>query len=95
PSYPGYPSYPGGYGRYGGPAWDNGYRDGYEVGLRDARRNRRFDPIGDRKYRRGDAGYNRRYGPKDDYRYVYRDAFRRGYEEGYRSYRVGRGPWRW
>lgn len=93
--YPGYPGYPGSYGRYGGPAWDNGYRDGYDQGLRDAQRNRRFDPIGDRKYRKGDAGYNKRYGAKDDYKRFYRDAFSRGYQEGFRSYRVGGGPWRW
>lgn len=95
----------GGYGRYTTPAIDNGYRDGYEEGLDAGRDRDRFDPVGERDYRKADRGYNGRFGPKDRYQAEYRDAFRRGYEEGYRDAtrydrrRDSRGPrgsrWPW
>jgi hypothetical protein len=88
PAYPsarGYPDY-GRYG-YGSFGFDRGYTDGYERGMEDARRNRRFDPIGHRDYRSANRGYDRRYGTRDQYRIQYRDGFRRGYEEGFRDAR--------
>jgi hypothetical protein len=62
-----------------------GFTDGYEAGLRDARDRRRFDPIGEGRYRDGDRGYNRNDGPRDFYRVRYREAFREGYEHGYQD----------
>lgn len=79
-----------GYGRFD-PATQNGFNDGYEAGVRDARDRNRFDPISERRYRSGDHGYNGRYGSKERYKDVYRDAFRNGYEQGYRQ--NDRGRW--
>jgi hypothetical protein len=77
-------------------ALQRGFDDGYEAGRRDGQRGDRFDPIGERRYRAGDNGYDRRYGPRDLYKNRYRDAFRRAYEQGYREGRRydNRGP-RW
>lgn len=82
-----------------GPGWQNGGRgfgrfdaavrqgrsDGYEAGLDDARDGRRFDPIGERRYRSADRGYDRSYGNREFYKTNYRSGFRSGYEEGYRD----------
>lgn len=79
-------------GRRGGyqePAYARGYSDGYMRGL-DAGRNReRYDLAGNRSYRSGDQGYDRRYGSRAAYKNNYRAGFRQGYEEGYRD--GGRG----
>ena len=77
-----------------------GFTDGYEAGLRDARDRRRFDPIGEGRYRSGDHGYNRSYGTRDDYRLRYRGAFSEGYEHGFDdgwryAERVNDRPWWW
>jgi hypothetical protein len=85
-------------GRYGPGPWSNGpgygrvdlasrngYNDGYNEGLHDGRDRNRFNPIGERRYRSGDHGYDRSYGSKDRYKAVYRDAFRDGYEAGFRD----------
>jgi len=61
----------------------NGFDDGYEAGVKDARDRNRFDPISERRYRNADHGYKREYGAEDRYKAVYRDAFRDGYEQGY------------
>jgi hypothetical protein len=86
--------------RRGGARYDlaveRGSDDGYAAGLRDGQRGDRFDPIGERRYRAGDRGYDRRYGPRDLYKDRYRDAFRRAYEQGYRDgRRYDRGASRW
>lgn len=78
-------------------ALENGYLDGYEAGLDDGADRRRFNPVGEQRYRSADHGYDRRYGPIEFYRNGYRDAFRQGYEAGYddgRRYGNGR-PWWW
>jgi hypothetical protein len=72
---------------YGSVAARNGYRDGIEAGRDDARHRDRFDPVRARRYREGDHDYDRRYGPRDDYKRDYRVAFERGYEQGYRQVR--------
>ncbi len=63
----------------------NGFDDGYAAGLDDGRDGRRFDPVSERRYRSGDHGYERGYGSREVYKVNYRDAFRAGYEEGYRD----------
>ena len=89
--YPNSSSYPypsttnrGGYG-YDTPGYDNGYRDGLEKGREDARGRDSFDPVRHKEYRNADRGFNNRYGPKDQYKLVYRDGFEAGYAEGYRG----------
>lgn len=87
--YPDYGRYPdrnrGGYG-YQNVPFRNGYDDGYEKGRDDARDRDRFDPTRQGRYKSADHGYDRRYGTKDQYRVVYRDGFRAGYDEAYRSF---------
>jgi len=65
----------------------NGYRDGLDAGRHDARDGNRFDPARVKRYREGDHDYDRRYGPRDDYKREYRAAFEQGYREGYGTVR--------
>jgi hypothetical protein len=72
-------------------AFDRGYRDGYDDGVRDARKRRHYDYARHGDYRRADRGY-RGYGHPGVYRRAYRDGFVSGYDDGYRQYaRLGRG----
>lgn len=64
-------------------AYATGYNDGYERGLDDGHDRRRFDPVGESRYRSADNGYERAYGTKELYKQRYREAFRTGYEQGY------------
>lgn len=73
--------------RYSSPARDSGYRDGLEAGGRAARNGARFDPVREKRYREGDHDYDRRFGSLDEYKREYRDAFRQGYDAGYRGRR--------
>lgn len=81
--------YRGGWERRGAPRVDFAFRtgeeDGYKEGLHDGERGDRFDPVREKRYRSGDHGYDRRYGPKELYKDRYRDGFRRGYEDGYQD----------
>ena len=100
PDRSGYPSagrypqgrYPDAGGGYNDVPYSNGFDDGYEKGLDDARANRQFDPTRQGRYRSADRGYDKRYGTKDAYKAVYRDGFRAGYDEGYRDSRTGSDP---
>jgi hypothetical protein len=75
-----------GYGRYNiyQIAQDQGYRDGIQRGSEDARDGDRYNPEGASQYRSADRGYRSEYGNKEEYKRIYRDAFRRGYDESYR-----------
>lgn len=75
-----------GNGRYGiyQVAQEQGYRDGTQRGAEDARNGDRYNPEGSSQYRNADRGYRDEYGNREEYRRVYRDAFRRGYDESYR-----------
>jgi len=78
--------YYGGNSRYGySAAYPNGLNDGIEKGREDARKRRSFDPLRHDWYREGTRHYKGEYGPKQQYANVYRDAFREGYERGYRE----------
>ena len=70
---------------YQGVPFDNGYRDGYEKGREDARDNDSYDHVRHSRYRSGDHGYDRRFGTKEQYRFVYREGFEAGYDAGYRA----------
>src|SRR5262249_35602410 len=83
PSYPSYPTYPSNSGVYGSVAAQNGYRDGLEAGRDAAHDRERYDVLIERRYREGDRGYDRRYGPRDQYQREYRAAFEQGYRDGY------------
>lgn len=69
--------------RYADAAFDNGYADGYEKGLDDARDGRRADPTRHGWYREGDRNYDPRYGSRAQYTNAYRDGFRSGYDAGF------------
>jgi hypothetical protein len=73
-------------GRYN-PASQNGYRDGIAMGQKDLRKGKRYRPQKNDQYEDADRGYNRNYGDKDLYRNEYRQAFERGYADGYGSWR--------
>lgn len=88
--YPPYPTYPRGGGVYRGggyadAAYQRGFDDGYRRGLDAGRDGDRYDPRREGWYRSGDRGYDRRWGSRVEYQRVYRDAFTRGYDQGYRE----------
>lgn len=62
-------------------AYDRGYREGVRQGEFDARRSLPLDFQRDPVFRDGMRGYERRFGSRN----LYRDDFRRGYTDGYRS----------
>lgn len=82
-------------------ASDNGYADGYDRGLEDARRQRASDPTRHQWYRSADRGYDSRYGSRAQYARLYRESFRDGYDAAYRDGtrgargRNGRRPVAW
>jgi len=99
PQAPGYPGARddryGNYGNYGNRAssqvaFNYGYNDGYERGLKAARDRQAFDPYREGWYRDGDRHYDRDFGPREYYRQTYREGFLRGYEEAYGGNRLFR-----
>src|SRR5215472_15003546 len=72
----------GGYGGYQ-MARERGYEDGLRVGQQDAYDRKNFDPQRSHYYRSATDGYDGYYGNKDAYRQAFRDAFIRGYQDGY------------
>jgi hypothetical protein len=68
-------------------AYDNGYEDGLSKGREDARDRDGYDPTRHRDYRNATRGYDDDYGSRDQYRNVYRDGFRAGYDVAYRNTR--------
>src|SRR3970282_2003036 len=76
-----------------GSGFDNTYRIGYEKGLEGGQKSGgkarskgdEYSLIHDSKYRKGDAGYKKSYGPKQDYIAGYRDGYEQAYRSGYRA----------
>jgi hypothetical protein len=72
-----------------------GYQEGVRAGREDQAYGRRFDYQDSAAYRSGSYGYS--YVDSNEYRYYFREGFRRGYEDGYYSrsqygnYSNGRG----
>jgi len=67
-------------------AYDRGYEDGYHEGEKDGRHGDRYGFWDEGRYRDGDHGYNRRYGPRREYTNAYRRGFEAGYRRAYASY---------
>jgi hypothetical protein len=72
--------------RYGGQdayrlGHDRGYQDGVERGVKGRSRGGGQDLAHDPRYRKGDAGYKKSYGPRQEYIAGYRD----GYEQAARG----------
>jgi len=82
--YPGGYGYPGQYG-YTNAAYSNGLNDGYKKGLEDLQKRRSYDPVRHDWYRSGDHDYRGEYGSRDQYRDVYRQAFKEGYDRAFRG----------
>lgn len=73
---------------------DNGYGEGLREGRRDGERRRDYRFSNDRRFRNGDHGYRRSFGPRYEYVRGFRAGYERGYRAGYESsirYRYGRG----
>lgn len=81
-SYDNYRDYDRRQDRYD-PAFDNGYRDGVNIGQQDARRGKGFRPQKHDEYEDADHGYNRSYGEKNQYKNMYRQGFQTGYSDGF------------
>jgi hypothetical protein len=83
----------GGYGGYGNGGYDsryltqiaqrNGYEDGVYYGQMDWRNGHSNRPTQVNGYRDADRGYSSSLGSRDLFKRVYRDAFIRGYQQGY------------
>lgn len=66
---------------------DKGYSEGLREGRRDGERHRGYRFSDDRRFRRGDAGYRRSFGPRYEYVQGYRSGYERGYRAGYEASR--------
>ena len=68
-------------------AWRQGQArglvEGRQAGKEDRERNQGWDLDGQRELETADSGYEARFGPRADYQTGYREAFRRGYREGW------------
>jgi hypothetical protein len=66
-------------------AYRNGFDEGRDQGVNDARRGRSFDYGRHSEYRNAQIGYGG-YGNRNEYRNVFRRGFQDGYNEAYRRY---------
>jgi len=64
-------------------AEDIGYRDGVIAGLKDFRKDRKFDMRDHDAWKEADHGYDKSYGSKDAYKAAYRAAYEAGYRDGF------------
>jgi hypothetical protein len=77
------------YANYGGShqlrqtALNAGYNNGMEEGRNDRARNERFDYNDEADFQRATQDYNSRLGDRETFRRYFRDAFARGYRDGY------------
>jgi hypothetical protein len=74
------------YGQQGGanPAAYNGYQLGYGAGSNDRAAGQSPKVERNKTFRNADSGYsNSGYGSKDQYKQVFRNAYRAGYQDGY------------
>jgi len=66
-------------------AQQNGYRDGFSIGRQDRSSGRRPDLDNSFRFQNAMDGYRPAFGDPAVYRQAYRGAFRRGYDNGFRS----------
>ena len=62
---------------------ERGLADGRKAGREDKQLRNRWDLDGQRELEQADAGYTPATGDRSEYQAGYRDAFRRGYAEGF------------
>ncbi len=65
--------------------YDKGFEDGMKRSEKARSKGDEYDLIHDSKYRKGDAGYKKSYGPRQDYIAGYRDGYEQAYRRGYRA----------
>jgi hypothetical protein len=70
--------------------FEKGYEDGLERGRDDGEDGDRYDVTRHGRYRDGDHGYRRSYGPRLEYVRSYRGGFEQGYRDGFAPYARGR-----
>ena len=63
--------------------FDRGYHDGLDRGKNDGQDRRTYDVWRHGRYRDGDHGFERRFGPRPAYVAGYRRGFERGYHENF------------
>jgi hypothetical protein len=80
-----YPNYGGDYNARQ-TALNAGYNEGIKDGREDRQRGERFDYRDESDYRNATKDYNSRYGDRGIYQRYFREAFARGYNDGYRGY---------
>ena len=79
------------YGNYGGSyqlrqtALNAGYNNGLEEGREDRNRNERFNYTDEGDYRSANKDYSSRLGDRGTYQRYFREAFQRGYRDGYQG----------
>jgi len=66
-------------------ATDYGYQDGLADGRHDRTKDQKFRPEDSRFYKAADHGWTAALGTKGEYQRLYREAYMRGYEEGFRG----------
>ncbi len=78
-----------GYANYGGSfdlrqtALNAGYNNGMEEGRRDRQRGEGYNFQDESDFQNATKDYNSRYGDRETYRRYFREAFARGYRDGY------------
>jgi hypothetical protein len=89
-TYGAYPNGNYGYG-YGAnnPAYQYGYKDGFDLGANDARSNHQYNDHGSGAYKHADNGFPG--GNKEAYQQAYRQAYQQGYRAGWDQARGGYG----
>lgn len=66
-------------------ARENGYRDGADMAREDMWKGKRFNSNPRGRYDDKDHGYRKEFGSKHEYRDVYAQAYREGYENAFRN----------
>jgi hypothetical protein len=87
------------YGNYGGSyqlrqtALNAGYNNGMEEGRKDRDRNERFNYTDEGDYQSASKDYSSRMGDRGAYQRYFREAFARGYRDGYNGVGGNNGYW--
>ncbi|HEY9282532.1 MAG TPA: hypothetical protein VIP46_03665 [Pyrinomonadaceae bacterium] len=84
-NYDNYPNYGGDYNSRQ-TALNAGYNEGIKEGREDRQRGEQFEYRDESDYRSATKDYNSRYGDRGIYQRYFREAFARGYNDGYRGY---------
>ncbi|HLL75051.1 MAG TPA: hypothetical protein VK421_07270, partial [Pyrinomonadaceae bacterium] len=80
-----YPDYGGSF-EHRQTALNAGYNEGIKEGRKDRQRGERFEYRDESDYQSATKDYNSRRGDRDSYQRYFREAFARGYRDGYNGY---------